>query len=46
VPDLGLIAVFVGLTVVHYFVSGLIRVNRDTDELLAVVAIVPRDGAM
>ncbi len=46
VPDLGLIAAFVALTVVHYFVSGLIRVNRNADEMLAVVAVVPRDGAM
>lgn len=42
-PDLGLIAAFILVTVLHYFVSGWLRVNRGSGRLLTVASIVPRD---
>lgn len=44
VPDLGLIGAFIAVTIAHYFVSGLLRIERGADDrMLAVASIVPRD---
>lgn len=43
VPDLGLIAAFIAMTVVHYFVSGWIRVGADSERMMAVASVVSRD---
>lgn len=43
VPDLGLIAAFIVLTVVHYVVSGMIRVANNPEPVLAVASILPSD---
>lgn len=42
-PDLGLIAAFVAMTVVHYFVSGWLHVERGAAEILSVASVIPRE---
>jgi len=42
-PDLGLITAFIALTVVHYFVSGWLHVERRTAQMSPVAAVLPRE---
>ena len=42
-PDLGLIAAFIAMTIVHYVISGWIRVDRSTGQMLTMASVVPRE---
>jgi UDP-GlcNAc:undecaprenyl-phosphate GlcNAc-1-phosphate transferase len=42
-PDLGLIAAFIAVTVMHYFVSGWLHVERGAAEMLTMASVIPRE---
>lgn len=46
VPDIGLIATFVLLIGVHYWVSGALRGKSGATQLVTIASIVPRDHRM
>lgn len=42
-PDVGLIAAFIAMTGVHYFVSGWLHDQRGAAQMLAVASMIPRE---
>lgn len=42
-PDLGLIAAFIVMTVVHYFATGWLRAERGAAQMLSVASVIPRE---